>query len=47
MKNLLLGILIILTFPLLLWGQAPTLKPDQGVSLVFSSNILGEVEPCG
>jgi len=47
MKNLFLGIVLILTFPVSLWGQAPTLKPDQGVSLVFSSNIQGEVEPCG
>ncbi|MGA2956695.1 MAG: hypothetical protein ABSF48_13370 [Thermodesulfobacteriota bacterium] len=47
MKNLLLGILLILTFAAPLWGQAPSLKPDQGVSLVFSSNIQGEVEPCG
>ena len=47
MKNLLLGILMIMIFPLPLWGQPPTLKPDQGVSLVFSSNVLGEVEPCG
>ncbi len=47
MKNLLLGILIILTFPLPLWGQPPTLKPGEGVAVVFSSNIQGEVEPCG
>jgi hypothetical protein len=47
MKNLLLGILMILSFPLPLWGQPPALKPDQGLSLVFSSNIQGEVEPCG
>ena len=47
MKNLLLATLMVVTFPLPLWGQPPTLKPDQGVSLVFSSNVQGEVEPCG
>jgi len=28
-------------------GEGPTLGPGQTVALVFSSNIHGEVEPCG
>ena len=47
MKNLLLAILMVMTFPLSLWGQPPTVKPGQEVSLVFSSNVQGEIEPCG
>ena len=47
MKILLLAILMVTTFPLPLWGQPPTVKPGQGVSLVFSSNVQGEIEPCG
>jgi hypothetical protein len=47
MKKFLLGILLLLIFPPSLWGKAPTLPPGQSVALVFSSNIHGEVEPCG
>jgi len=47
MKKLLLGILLLLIFPPSLWGKAPTFTPGQTLALVFSSNIHGEVEPCG
>ena len=49
MKHLLLGFLMIAAFPFSLWGQpapAPA-KSTHALSLVFSSNLHGEVEPCG
>ncbi len=49
MRSLLLGILMIIAIPLPLWGQpapAPA-KSSPALSLVFSSNLQGEVEPCG
>jgi hypothetical protein len=47
MKKLLLGILLLLILSPDLWGKTPTFIPGQTVALVFSSNIHGEVEPCG
>ena len=47
MKKLLLGILLLMVSPPFLWGKTPTFIPAQTVALVFSSNIHGEVEPCG
>lgn len=41
------GILLILIFPLPLWGQTPEFDPNRSITLVFSSNVYGEVEPCG
>ena len=29
------------------WGQAPEVKPEQIITLAFSSNLYGEYEPCG
>lgn len=49
MRSLLLGILMIMAIPPSLWGQpapAPA-KSRHALSLVFSSNLHGEVEPCG
>lgn len=49
MKSLVLGILMIIAFPLPLPAQpapAPA-KSTLALSLVFSSNLHGEVEPCG
>ncbi len=49
MRSLLVGILMIIANPLPLWGQpapAPS-KFSPTLSLVFSSNLQGEVEPCG
>lgn len=43
-----LGILFALSlFSLHAQAQAPNPKPDQIISIVFSSNVQGEVEPCG
>jgi len=47
MKKSLLAILLILALPSLLWGKSSILKLDQSISLVFSSTVHGEVEPCG
>jgi hypothetical protein len=47
LKKSLLGILLIIIFPLSLWGQSPTFNSDRSIVLVFSSNVHGEVEPCG
>jgi hypothetical protein len=47
LRKYLLGILLILIFPLSLWGQPPEFDPDRSIALVFSSNVYGEVEPCG
>ena len=47
MRKFLLGILLLLIFPPSLWGKAPSFSPAQTIALVFSSNIHGEVEPCG
>jgi hypothetical protein len=29
------------------WAQPPGVKPGQIITLVFSSNVYGEYEPCG
>jgi hypothetical protein len=43
-----LGILLGLTLLSFNAGaQAPAPKPEQIISLLFSSNVQGEVEPCG
>ncbi len=47
MKSLLLGILMIIAIPLPLQGQSATDESDHSLSVVFSSNLNGEVEPCG
>ena len=47
MRKFLLGILPLLIFPTYLWGKTPSFIPAQSVALVFSSNVHGEVEPCG
>jgi len=39
--------IIIILYPLLSWGQPPSQKGERGGSLVFSSNVYGEIEPCG
>ena len=33
--------------PFSTWGQPPEVKPEQIITLVFSSNVYGEYEPCG
>jgi hypothetical protein len=49
MKSLLLGLLMILAIPLSLHGQSASGpgEPNHVLSIVFSSNLHGEVEPCG
>jgi len=46
MKKILLALLFC-SFPTLVWGQPPGVKPEQIIMLVFSSNVYGEYEPCG
>ncbi len=49
MKSLLLGILMIIAIPIPLRGQ-PVSAPagtSHALSFVFSSNLHGQVEPCG
>jgi len=46
-QKYLLATLLLLVFPLSLWGQTPTFDPDRSIALVFSSSVSGEVEPCG
>jgi hypothetical protein len=50
MKSLLLlGILMIIAIPIPLRGQTvpPPADTSHAFSLVFSSNLHGQVEPCG
>lgn len=47
MKRYLWVILLALTFPVAGWGKTPAVVPERTISLVFSSNVQGELEPCG
>ena len=49
MKTLLLGILMIIAISLPLRGQPVSAPADSShaLSFLFSSNLQGEVEPCG
>jgi hypothetical protein len=42
-----LAVLFLCLIPVFSWGQPPDVKPEQIITLVFSSNIYGEYEPCG
>jgi len=42
-----LAVLFLCMIPLLSWGQPLEVKPEQIITLVFSSNLYGEYEPCG
>ena len=42
-----LAILFLCLIPGFSWGQSPDVKPEQIITLVFSSNVYGEYEPCG
>ena len=46
-KKVLIGILMLCFFPSLLQGQSPSLPLEHPITLVFSSNVHGEFEPCG
>jgi hypothetical protein len=47
MKRYLWAIILIFFFPGTIWGKTPTFVPESTISLVFSSNVHGELEPCG
>jgi hypothetical protein len=40
-------LLALIFFPVTGWGKTPTFNPQETISLVFSSNVHGELEPCG
>ena len=42
-----LAILFACLIPFPSWAQPPGVKPEQIITLVFSSNVYGEYEPCG
>lgn len=46
MKKLLVIAFLILV-PFSVWSSSPEVKPDRIVTLIFSSNGYGEIEPCG
>jgi hypothetical protein len=47
MKKILFAALFAFILPASLWGKPPAFSPERTVTLVFSSSIHGEVEPCG
>jgi hypothetical protein len=47
MRILLTGILMLFFLPGSLWGQSLALPRDRAITLVFSSSVQGEFEPCG
>ena len=46
MKKLLV-IAILFFMPFSVWSSSPEVKPERTVTLIFSSNVYGEIEPCG
>lgn len=46
MKRLLFFFFLCLV-PFTSWAQPPGVRPEQIITLVFSSNVYGEYEPCG
>ncbi|MBP1720352.1 MAG: hypothetical protein H6Q43_3790 [Deltaproteobacteria bacterium] len=47
MKKYILVTIFALIFPVTIWGKTPTFVPQETIALVFSSNVHGELEPCG
>jgi hypothetical protein len=47
MKKYLLATLLVFILPVTIWGKNPTFVPQETIALVFSSNVHGELEPCG
>ena len=47
MKKYLLLTLLAFLFPAAIWAKTPTIVPQEAIALVFSSNVHGELEPCG
>jgi len=40
-------LLFIFLLPIWGWPQTPVSKPEKPLSIAFSANVHGEVEPCG
>ncbi|MCX5914718.1 MAG: hypothetical protein NTV04_22620 [Deltaproteobacteria bacterium] len=47
MKKYILITILAFLFPVTIWGNPPPFIPQETVALVFSSNVHGELEPCG
>jgi len=47
MKKYFLVTLLVFIFPVTIWGKTPAFVPKETITLVFSSNVHGELEPCG
>jgi len=47
MRKALFGLPLILLFAFPARAQPPEVKPERIITLVFSSNVYGEIEPCG
>ena len=39
--------LLIFLLPISGWPQTPAVSPAKSLSIAFSANVHGEVEPCG
>jgi hypothetical protein len=46
MKKWLVAVFLVF-IPFSVWGDPPEIQPERVVTLLFSSNNYGEVEPCG
>ena len=46
MKKLLVFAFLFLV-PFSVWSSSPEVKPERIITLIFSSNVYGEIEPCG
>ena len=46
MKKILIVALLAFV-PISAWTQIPEVQPERIVTLIFSSNVYGEFEPCG
>ena len=46
MKKWLMALFFVLV-PFSVWSSSPEVKLDRIVTLIFSSNVYGEIEPCG
>jgi len=47
MKKYLPLIPLIFLSPFFISGQSLPVKSERSISLIFSSNVYGEIEPCG
>jgi hypothetical protein len=46
MKKILIVALLAFV-PISAWAQVPGVQPERIVTLIFNSNVYGEIEPCG